>query len=101
LDLLLRQLYLHPTGQIPAYEWNFSDVNPPVQGWATIFHYRMEQAVRGQSDLDFLKRVFGRLAANFCWWVNNKDRWVETCSKEDFSGSTISASSTAVRLCPP
>jgi hypothetical protein len=53
LDLLLRQLYLHPTGQIPVYEWNFSDVNPPVQGWATIFLYRMEQAMRGQSDLDF------------------------------------------------
>ena len=59
LDLLLQQLYLHPTGQIPAYEWNFSDVNPPVQAWAAIFLYRTEQALRGKGDLDFLKRVFG------------------------------------------
>jgi hypothetical protein len=74
LDLLLRQVYLHPTGQIPAYEWNFSDVNPPVQAWATIFLYRMEQALRDKSDVDFLKRVFGKLTANFGWWVNRKDR---------------------------
>jgi hypothetical protein len=74
LDLLLRQAYLHPTGQIPAYEWNFSDVNPPVQAWATIFVYRMEEALRGRSDLDFLKRMFGRLSSNFGWWVNRKDR---------------------------
>ena len=74
LDLLLAGVFLHPTGQIPAYEWNFSDVNPPVHGWATIFAYRMEQALRGKTDLDFLKRVFGKLAANFGWWVNRKDR---------------------------
>ena len=57
LDLLLRNLFLHPTGQIPAYEWNFSDVNPPVQAWATIFLYRMEQALGGKGDLDFLKKA--------------------------------------------
>jgi Glycosyl hydrolase family 63 C-terminal domain len=74
LDLLLRQVYLHPTGQIPAYEWNFSDANPPVQAWAAIFLYRMEQELRGRTDLHFLKRVFGRLSANFGWWVNRKDR---------------------------
>jgi hypothetical protein len=74
LDLLLLGLYLHPTGQIPAYEWNFSDVNPPVHGWATIFLYRTEQALRGKTDLEFLKRVFGKLTANFGWWVNRKDR---------------------------
>ena len=74
LDLLLRGAFLHPTGQIPAYEWNFSDVNPPVHGWATIFPYRMEQALRGKTDLEFLKRVFGKLTANFGWWVNRKDR---------------------------
>jgi hypothetical protein len=74
LDLLLQQLYLHPTGQIPAYEWNFSDVNPPVQAWAAIFLYRTEQALRGTTDLEFLKRVFGRLTTNFGWWVNRKDR---------------------------
>ena len=74
LDLLLIGLYLHPTGQIPAYEWNFSDVNPPVHGWATIFLYRMEQALRGNTDLEFLKRIFGKLSSNFGWWVNRKDR---------------------------
>src|SRR5215831_7360021 len=74
LDLLLLGIYLHPTGQIPAYEWNFSDANPPVHGWATIFLYRTEQALRGKTDLAFLKRVFGRLTSNFGWWVNRKDR---------------------------
>jgi hypothetical protein len=74
LNLLLDGGYLHPTGQIPAYEWNFSDTNPPVQGWATIFLYRMEEALRGKTDVEFLKRVFGKLAANFGWWVNRKDR---------------------------
>ena len=74
LDLLLVGFFLHPTGQIPAYEWNFSDVNPPVHGWATIFLYRTEQALRGKTDLEFLKRVFGKLSSNFGWWVNRKDR---------------------------
>jgi hypothetical protein len=74
LDLLLLGIYLHPTGQIPAYEWNFSDVNPPVHGWATIFLYRTEQALRGKTDLEFLQRVFGKLTANFGWWINRKDR---------------------------
>jgi hypothetical protein len=74
LDLLLMGLFLHPTGQIPAYEWNFSDVNPPVHGWATIFLYRTEQALRGKTDFEFLKRVFGKLSSNFGWWVNRKDR---------------------------
>jgi hypothetical protein len=86
LDLLLRQMYLHPTGQIPAYEWNFSDVNPPVQAWATIFLYRMEEAVRGQSDLDFLKRMFGKLTANFGWWVNRKDRFGRSLFEGGFLG---------------
>jgi len=75
LDLLLSAVYLHPTGQIPAYEWDFSDTNPPVQGWATIFLYQTEQALRGKTDLEFLKRVFGMLAKNFGWWVNRKDRF--------------------------
>jgi hypothetical protein len=86
LDLLLRQVYLDPTGQIPAYEWNFSDVNPPVQAWATIFLYRMEQALRGKTDLDFLKRVFGRLTSNFGWWVNRKDRFGRSLFEGGFLG---------------
>ena len=86
LDLLLRQVYLHPTGQIPAYEWNFSDVNPPVQAWAAIFLYRMEQALHGRTDLNFLKRVFGRLTSNFGWWVNRKDRFGRSLFEGGFLG---------------
>jgi hypothetical protein len=86
LSLLLRHIYLHPTGQIPAYEWNFSDVNPPVQAWAAIFLYRMEQALRGRTDLDFLKRVFGRLSANFGWWINRKDRLGRSLFEGGFLG---------------
>jgi hypothetical protein len=74
LDLMLREFFLHPTGQIPAYEWNFSDVNPPVHAWATIFLYRTEQILRGEGDLEFLKRSFAKLMLNFSWWVNRKDR---------------------------
>jgi hypothetical protein len=74
LNLLLKQIYLHPTGQIPAYEWNFSDVNPPVQGWAALFLYRTEQALRGKGDQHFLKTLFGKLSINFGWWVNRQDR---------------------------
>ncbi|MGH7060761.1 MAG: MGH1-like glycoside hydrolase domain-containing protein, partial [Stellaceae bacterium] len=86
LDLLLDQVYLHPTGQIPAYEWNFSDVNPPVHAWATIFLYRIEQAFHGRSDFGFLKRVFGKLTANFGWWVNRKDRFGNNLYEGGFLG---------------
>jgi hypothetical protein len=74
LDLMLEEVFLHPTGQIPAYEWNFGDVNPPVHAWATIFLYRTDQALKGKGDLDFLKRSFAKLMLNFSWWVNRKDR---------------------------
>ena len=74
LDLMLREFFLHPTGQMPAYEWNFSDVNPPVHAWATIFLYRTEEMLRGHGDLEFLKRSFAKLMLNFSWWVNRKDR---------------------------
>jgi hypothetical protein len=74
LDLMLRDRYLHPNGQIPAYEWNFGDVNPPVHAWATIFTYRLEQAIRGEGDIEWLERSFQKLALNFTWWVNRKDR---------------------------
>jgi hypothetical protein len=74
LDLMLQESFLHPTGQIPAYEWNFSDVNPPVHAWATIFLYRTEQALHGKGDIEFLKRSFPKLMLNFSWWVNRKDR---------------------------
>ena len=74
LDLMLGDQYLHPNGQLPAYEWNFGDVNPPVHAWATIFTYRLEKARRGQGDLEWLERSFHKLALNFTWWVNRKDR---------------------------
>jgi hypothetical protein len=74
LDLMLSESFMHPNGQIPAYEWNFSDVNPPVHGWAALYLYRMEQARRGEGDAAFLARVFAKLMVNFTWWVNRKDR---------------------------
>ena len=72
LLLMLRTLYAHPNGQIPAYEWNFSDVNPPVHAWATLFLYRIESEL-GRSDLRFLERSFQGLMLNFNWWINRKD----------------------------
>ncbi len=72
LLLLLRSLYSHPNGQLPAYEWNFGDVNPPVHAWATLFLFRAEQGL-GREDLDFLEDSFHGLALNFNWWLNRKD----------------------------
>ena len=74
LDLMLGDRYLHPSGQVPAYEWNFGDVNPPVHAWATIFTYRLAKSRRGHGDLDWLERAFHNLLLNFTWWVNRKDR---------------------------
>ncbi len=74
LELMLQEQYLHPSGQIPAYEWNFGDVNPPVHAWATIFTYRLEQARHGKGDIEWLERCFLKLLLNFTWWVNRKDR---------------------------
>jgi hypothetical protein len=75
LDLMLRNDYLHPNGQMPAYEWNFSDVNPPVHAYATMQIYISDKARRqGKGDIDFLKYTFSKLLINFTWWVNRKDR---------------------------
>jgi hypothetical protein len=73
LKLMLRERYMHPNGQIPAYEWNFGDVNPPVHAWATIFTYRLDK-LRGITDKEWLKSSFQKLLLNFTWWVNRKDR---------------------------
>ncbi|KAF3885078.1 MULTISPECIES: MGH1-like glycoside hydrolase domain-containing protein [Nostocales] len=73
LDILTREWYMHPNGQIPAYEWQFSDVNPPVHAWATWRVYKIEQKIYGRSDRQFLERVFQKLLLNFTWWVNRKD----------------------------
>ena len=72
LLLMLRSLYSHPNGQMPAYEWNFSDVNPPVHAWATLYLYKMEKNL-GREDIKFLERSFQGLMLNFNWWVNRKD----------------------------
>ncbi len=74
LDLILSESYIHPSGQLPAYEWNFGDVNPPVHAWSTIFTYRLQQSRYGHGDVDWLERSFQKLALNFSWWVNRKDR---------------------------
>ena len=86
LNLLLKPRFLHSNGQMPAYEWNFSDVNPPVHAWATLFQYRMEQAQRGEGDVEFLKRAFGKLLINFTWWVNRKDRLGKSVFEGGFLG---------------
>jgi hypothetical protein len=86
LDLMLTGHYLHPSGQLPAYEWNFSDVNPPVHAWATIFLTRTEEALRGEVDLDFLKSAFHKLLLNFTWWVNRKDRFGKNVFEGGFLG---------------
>jgi hypothetical protein len=86
LELMLRQMYLHPNGQIPAYEWNFSDVNPPVHAWATLFIHRRQQALRGEGDPEFLKRSFLKLLSNFTWWVNRKDRFGKNLFEGGFLG---------------
>ena len=86
MDLMLRGAYLHPNGQMPAYEWNFSDVNPPVHAFATLFLYRTEQAQRGKPDLDFLRSTFNKLLLNFTWWVNRKDRFGKNVFEGGFLG---------------
>jgi hypothetical protein len=73
LLLLTREWYMHPNGQIPAYEWAFDDVNPPVQAWAALRIYQIEEKMTGRSDPVFLERVFQKLLMNFTWWVNRKD----------------------------
>lgn len=74
LILFLREWYMHPNGQLPAYEWNLSDVNPPVHAWAVWRVYKIEQRIRGKGDHAFLERAFHKLLLNFTWWVNRKDR---------------------------
>ena len=73
LILLLREWYMHPNGQLPAYEWAFGDVNPPVHAWAAWRVYKIERRIRGTSDRGFLEKVFHKLLLNFTWWVNRKD----------------------------
>ena len=83
---MLSENYLHPNGQIPAYEWNFGDVNPPVHPWATIFTYRLEKARTGKGDIEWLERSFQKLLLNFTWWVNRKDRSGKNAFEGGFLG---------------
>jgi Glycosyl hydrolase family 63 C-terminal domain len=74
LVLLMREWYMNPQGQLPAYEWNFSDVNPPVHAFAALQVYNTEKKIYGRSDLEFLKKIFQKLIINFTWWINRKDQ---------------------------
>jgi len=73
IQLMLRDVYLHPSGQLPAYEWNFGDVNPPVHAWASLLLYNVEVLAEKHGDIEFLKDAFQKLLINFTWWVNRKD----------------------------
>jgi hypothetical protein len=86
MELMLRGSYLHPNGQMPAYEWNFSDVNPPVHAFATLFLHRTEQTLRGDMDVKFLQSTFHKLLLNFTWWVNRKDRLGKNVFEGGFLG---------------
>ena len=86
MELMLRSSYLHPNGQMPAYEWNFSDVNPPVHAFASLFLHRLEQARTGEVDVNFLKQIFSKLLLNFTWWVNRKDRFGKNLFEGGFLG---------------
>lgn len=85
LLLFLREWYMHPNGQIPAYEWAFGDVNPPVHAWACMKVYTMEKNKSGKGDVNFLKKAFHKLTLNFTWWVNRKD----TSGKNVFEGGFL------------
>jgi hypothetical protein len=86
LNLMLREVYMHPNGQIPAYEWNFGDVNPPVHAWASLFIHRFSEVFGEAPDYEFLKRSFLKLELNFNWWVNRKDRFGKNVFEGGFLG---------------
>jgi len=85
LVLFLREWYMHPNGQIPAYEWGFGEVNPPVHAWAALRVHRIERRLRGKGDRVFLEKIFHKLLLNFTWWVNRKD----TEGKNVFQGGFL------------
>ena len=86
LLLFLREWYMHPNGQLPAYEWAFGDVNPPVHAWSCIQVYKIEKEKTGKGDIDFLEKAFQKLLINFTWWVNQKDRHGKNVFEGGFLG---------------
>ncbi len=86
LLLVMREWYMQPNGQIPAYEWNFSDVNPPVHAWAALKIYQIDKKNTGTADIDFLKKIFSKLLINFTWWVNRKDQYSNNVFEGGFLG---------------
>ena len=101
MDLMLRGLYLHPNGQMPAYEWNFSDVNPPVHAWASLFLHKVDMAINGKPDIDFLRSTFNKLLINFTWWVNRKDRFGKNVFEGGFLVLITLVFLIAALLCQP
>ncbi len=99
LLLIMREWYMKPDGQLPAYEWNFSDVNPPVQSYAALEVYRIEKKMTGTGDLHFLKRVFQKLIINFTWWINRKDPNGNNIFEGGFLGLITSVCSTGACSC--
>ncbi len=86
LLLVMREWYMKPDGQLPAYEWNFSDVNPPVHAWAAMQVYNIEKKQNGKGDINFLKRAFHKLLINFTWWINRKDPQGDSIFEGGFLG---------------
>ncbi|KAI5480730.1 hypothetical protein MNV49_007657 [Pseudohyphozyma bogoriensis] len=86
LDIMTREWYMKPDGALPAYEWNFSDVNPPVHAWATFRVFKIERKMHGKEDIHFLERVFQKLLINFTWWVNRKDEGGQNVFEGGFLG---------------
>ncbi len=86
LLLIMREWYMKPDGQLPAYEWNFSDVNPPVHAFAALQVYYIEQKQTGVGDVQFLKKIFQKLLINFTWWINRKDRYGNNIFEGGFLG---------------
>lgn len=86
LILMTREWYMHPNGQLPAYEWNFSDVNPPVHAWAAWRVYKIDGKQNGKRDRRFLEAIFHKLLLNFTWWVNQKDRFGHNVFQGGFLG---------------
>ncbi len=100
LTLMLREWYMAPSGQIPAYEWSLGDVNPPVHAWACWRVYKIDKKRTGVGDTIFLERMFHKLLLNFTWWVNRKDADGNKFLKAVSWDSTISECSTEVHPCP-